>query len=65
MPEIEREEYSPNTVNGWLSILLTTLREAWTTSSSSVIRLGRCRLFDTSELATFIEEEPNREAANP
>jgi len=26
--KVERGEYSPHTVNGWLSILFTTLREA-------------------------------------
>ena len=57
--KIERKEYSPNTANGWLSILLTTLRAA-----VEDLELGRdptrkVSLLDTSEWSTYTEEEPN------
>lgn len=56
---IEREEYSPNTVNGWLSILLTTLRAAVDDLELERDPTRKVSLFDTSEWATYTEEEPN------
>ncbi len=40
--KIERKDYSPNTVNGWLSILLTTLQQQSKTSSWNVTQPGSC-----------------------
>jgi integrase len=57
--KIEREEYSPNTVNGWLAILLTTLRAAVDGLELERDPTRKVSLFDTSEWATYTEEEPN------
>lgn len=57
--KIEREDYSPNTVNGWLSILLTTLRAAVDDLELERDPTRKVSLFDTSEWATYTEEEPN------
>ncbi len=57
--KIERKAYSPNTVNGWLSILLTTLRAAVDDLELDRDPTRKVSLFDTSEWATYTEEEPN------
>lgn len=57
--KIAREEYSPNTVNGWLSILLTTLRAAVDDLELERDPTRKVAPFDTSEWATYTEEEPN------
>jgi integrase len=56
---IERGEYSPNTVNGWLSILLTTLRTAVEDLELERDPTRKVAPFDTTEWATYTEEEPN------
>jgi integrase len=57
--KVAREEYSPNTVNGWLSILLTTLRAAVDDLELERDPTRKVGLLDTSEWATYTEEEPN------
>ena len=61
--KIARQEYSPNTVNGWLSILLTTLRAAVDDLGLEKDPTRKVRSLDTSEWATYTEEEPNALAA--
>ncbi len=57
--KIERGDYSPNTVNGWLSILLTTLRTAVEDLELERDPTRKVAPFDTTEWATYTEEEPN------
>jgi integrase len=57
--KIERKAYSPNTVNGWLSILLTTLRAAVDDLELERDPTRKVGLFDTTEWATYTEEQPN------
>jgi integrase len=50
-------EYSPHTVNGWISIhnvIMTAARRQLQIAAE----LGTLRMFDTSEHVTFTEEEP-------
>ena len=55
---VKRGEYSPNTVNGWLAILLTTLRAAVEDLNLGRDPTRRVDLLDTSDWSTFTDEEP-------
>lgn len=56
--KVERGVYSPNTVNGWLAILLTTLRAAVEDLELERDPTRNVDLLDTSDWNTFTEEEP-------
>jgi integrase len=56
--KVERGDYSPNTVNGWLAILLTTLRAAVEDLELERDPTRNVDLLDTSDWNTFTEEEP-------
>ena len=55
---VERGEYSPNTVNGWLAILLGTLRAAVEDLGLERDPTRNVELLDTSAWNTYTEEEP-------
>ena len=57
--KVARKEYSPNTVNGWLSILMTTLRAAVDDLELERDPTRKVALLDTSEWSTYTEEQPN------
>jgi integrase len=54
-----RGQYSPNTVNSWLSILLTTLRSAVVELDLTYDPTLGIEPLDTSAWHTYTEEEPN------
>src|SRR5262245_24973039 len=54
-----RGQYSPNTINSWLSILLTTLRSAVVELDLSYDPTLGIEPLDTSTWHTYTEEEPN------
>jgi integrase len=56
--KVERGEYSPHTVNGWLSILFTTLREAVEDLHLDRDPTRKVELLDTSDWNTYTDEEP-------
>jgi integrase len=56
--KVERGEYSPHTVNGWLSILFTTLREAVEDLHLERDPTRKVDLLDTSDWNTYTDEEP-------
>lgn len=56
--KVERGEYSPNTVNGWLAILFTTLRAAVEDLELERDPTRNVDLLDTSDWNTYTLEEP-------
>jgi integrase len=61
---IKRGDYSPNTVNGWLAILLTTLRSAVEDLELERDPTRNVELLDTSDWRTYTEEEPGALTVN-
>ena len=56
--KVNQGRYSPNTVNGWLAILLTTLRAAVDDLELERDPTRKVELLDTSYWNTFTDEEP-------
>jgi integrase len=56
---VQREELSPHTVNGWLRILLTTLRHAVVDLDLEYDPTKGIKPLDTSTWHTYTEEQPN------
>lgn len=56
---VEKGEYSPHTVNGWINILFTILRAARREFDLEHDATNGVLLLDTSEHDTYSEEEPN------
>jgi len=57
--KVKQEKYSPNTVNGWLRILLTTLRAAQADHDLDHDATKGVKPLDTSSHHTYTEEQPN------
>ena len=57
--KVKHSEYAPATVNGWLSILLTTLRSAGAELDLAYDATRGIKPLDTSTWHTYTEEEPN------
>lgn len=55
---ISRKDYSPNTANGWLSILRVVLKAAAREFELPSVASDRIRDFDTSDHVTYSEEAP-------
>jgi integrase len=55
---VNRGEYSPHTVNGWLRVLLAALREAVAEHDLDYDPTRGIRPLDTSTCHTYTEEEP-------
>lgn len=56
---VKSGKYSPNTVNGWLRILLTTLRAAILDLDLAYDPTRGIKPLDASDWNTYTEEEPN------
>jgi len=56
---VKKGKLSPHTVNGWLRILLTTLRQAVVDLDQEYDPTKGIRPLDTSTWHTYTEEEPN------
>jgi integrase len=56
---VKRGQLSPHTVNGWLRILLTTLRQALVDYDLEYDPTRGIKPLDTSTWHTYTEEEPN------
>lgn len=56
--KVERGEYSPHTVNGWLAVLFTTLRAAVKDLALERDPTQKVDPIDTSDWTTYTEEEP-------
>jgi integrase len=56
---IEAGDYSPTTLNGWLSVLKVVMKAAKRQFSLSHLATEGVESFDTSEHETYTDEEPN------
>jgi integrase len=56
---VKKGQFSPHTVNGWLRILLTTLRQAVVDLDQEYDPTRGIKPLDTSTWHTYTEEEPN------
>src|SRR5262249_35847142 len=56
---IASRDYSPTTANGWLSILRVIMKAAKRRFQLPYLAIEDVKDFDTSEHATYTEEEPN------
>ncbi len=52
-------DYSPTTVNGWLAVLRVIMKAAKREFRLAYLATEDVKNFDTSELETYTEEEPN------
>jgi integrase len=57
--KVKKRKYSPNTVNGWLSILLTILRQAVVELELERDPTIGVKPLDNSQWHTYTEEQPN------
>jgi integrase len=57
--KVRADKYSPNTVNGWLRVLLSTLRSAVAEFELEYDPTRSVKPLDTSTWQTYTEEEPN------
>lgn len=57
--KVRRGTYSPNTVNGWLRVLLSTLRSAVAEYELEYDPTLNVKPLDTSTWETYTDEEPN------